>query len=78
MTLYQKVLRRCARAGAERAPAQTPGEFARSLTGRGFPGADVVDAATDLYYRSRFGGHEPMPAELLAISEKLDRIGRAP
>src|SRR5207253_6399357 len=38
MGLYQKVLRRCARAGAERAVAQTPGEFARALAGRGFPG----------------------------------------
>src|ERR1051325_6888860 len=54
MTLYQKVLRRCARAGAERGLTQTPGEFARSLKGRNFPGADVVDAATELYYRSRF------------------------
>jgi transglutaminase-like putative cysteine protease len=78
MTLYQKVLRRCARAGAERAPTQTPGEFARGLVSRGFPGAEVVDAATDLYYRSRFGGHDPLLAELAAISEKLDRIGRAP
>jgi hypothetical protein len=76
--LYRRVLRRCARAGAERAVAQTPGEFARALADRGFPGAEVVDAATELYYRARYGGHMPVPAELSAITEKLDRIGRAP
>jgi len=76
--LYRKVLQKCARAGHRRAQAQTPGEFSRGLAARGFPGAEVVEAATTLYYRTRYGGHVPHPAELAAVSEKLDQIGARP
>src|SRR5262249_3072433 len=78
LSLYQTVLRRCARAGAVRGAAQTPLEFARGLAARSFPGADVVGEATELYYRTRFGGRVPGPAELGALEQKLDRIGVTP
>jgi transglutaminase-like putative cysteine protease len=78
LRLYQRVLRRCARAGAVRASAETPGEFARALEVRRFPGASVVSEATALYYQVRFGGRTPLAEELAALAEKLDRIGRTP
>src|SRR5262249_20890167 len=78
LALYQKVLRLCARAGAPRGPSQTPLEFARALLARDFPGADVVRAVTEVYYRARFGHLLPGPRELAALEQELDRIGQRP
>jgi hypothetical protein len=77
-TLYERTLKRCARAGAVRAEAETPLEFSRALAERSFPGAEVVADVTAVYYRARFGELSPPPGLLADLEGKLDRIGQAP
>jgi transglutaminase-like putative cysteine protease len=74
---YQRVLRRCARAGEKRRDTESPREFARRLFESRFPGAELVARATELFYRVRFGGQAPPAEELAALDEKLDQIGHA-
>ena len=79
---YRELLTILRRKGLRRPPHQTPREFAQVVVARLSPDDGEVGRAmaliTDLYYRARFGGHEPDAAELSLVREALLKLKSTP
>jgi protein-glutamine gamma-glutamyltransferase len=70
--LYLRMLRRLARRGYPRAPAQTPSEFAASIADPAL--REAVGRFTAAYERARYGGFPHEAANLPALLERLRNI----
>jgi transglutaminase-like putative cysteine protease len=84
LDFYRDLLRILRRKGLERPPQLTPREFAfvasSSLATSNEDGhelASALRAVTDMYYRVRFGRHEPSPGEMEAVRAALHKVSRA-
>jgi hypothetical protein len=79
---YRRMLTILARQGWKPAPAQTPREFAESVSGRlmsrpdGGDLAEMVRRTADLYYRVRFGSTPLSVEETREIGARLDALAR--
>jgi len=82
VAFYERYRRAAARAGYERASAQTPREFAGTVTERlrslGAPlvPAPIPQFITENYYRVRFGNEELAVEQLETLQRQLDELER--
>lgn len=82
-SLYERLCEVLGGAGLSPAPGETPAELARraeaQLAGREATAAvaAVPRGVVELYYRARYAGAAPAPAELAEAGEGLARLGRA-
>jgi hypothetical protein len=70
--LYLRMIHFLARRGYSRAPAQTPAEFARSITDPAL--REAVLRFTDAYQHARFGGSTTEAATLPALLDELRNL----
>ncbi len=73
---YLATLRSLAKRGHRRDDATTPREFARDLTKSGVPGAESLEALTELYYRAEYASaaktnDERSASRALALSQTV-------
>lgn len=79
--LYNRMLRILAKHGMNKSPTSTPHEFLRKIEQERQAARPIVDAVTELYCQSRYGGTALSHDALLGIAEQigqLPRILRAP
>ena len=72
--VYRSLLRRSARAGWARLPAQTPTEYQAALATALPSGHDDLKAITGAYLRARYGLRPPIPEEGRQVWERWRRL----
>lgn len=78
--LYRDVLRAAAQRGIERAPTETPEEYAQRLSQTASTVVNAAGGGTDLpllsdaYVAARYGERDPSPAELPVLRERAARL----
>ncbi len=74
LAFFDELLRLLERRGYDRAPSQTPREFARSLAFLPRQAFDAVVGLTEVFYRVRYGGARLTPRRQRSLSRSLDEL----
>jgi len=70
--VYRQLLKRLRKRGMEKAPAQTPAEFARTIPQGAL--ATIVDDFTRIYNALRFGNRREDAVRLAALLDKIEQL----